>query len=66
MQQGLQLFIAAGHFPGKCHIKQANQEDLIKVDIWQLGMTFFCIVSVLYDFIHFSRHKNIKLFGVCL
>ena len=27
--------------PGKCQIKQAKQEDLMKVDIQQFGMTLF-------------------------
>ena len=27
--------------PGKCQIKQAKQEDLMKVDILQFGMTLF-------------------------
>ena len=30
---------------GKCNIKQAKQEDLRKVDIWQLGITLSCLVN---------------------
>ena len=31
--------------PGKYPIKQAKQEDLLKVDIWQLGITLFCFIN---------------------
>ena len=37
--------MASEQLPGKHHIKQAKQEDLIKVDIWQLGITLFCLVN---------------------
>ena len=39
------LFMAPEQLPGKCQIKQAKQDDLMKVDIWQLGMTLFCLVN---------------------
>ena len=39
MQRGTLLFLVLEQFPGKCDIKQAKQEDPIKVDIWQVGMT---------------------------
>ena len=54
MQRGTPLFMAPEQLPGKCHIKQAKQEDLMKVDTWQLGLTLFCLVNpglnVLFDF----------------
>ena len=31
--------------PGNYHIRQAKQEDLMKLDIWQLGKTLFCLVN---------------------
>lgn len=45
MQRGKLLFIAPEQVPGKCHIKQAEQEDLPRVDIWQLGMTLLRLVN---------------------
>ena len=33
--------MAPEQLPGKCQIKQAKQEDLMKVDIQQFGMTLF-------------------------
>ena len=51
--------------PGKCPIKQAKQEDLQKVDIWQLGITLFCFVNpglnVPFD-IEFDRMTDIPEF----
>ena len=32
--------------PGKYLVKQANHEDLLKVDIWQLGINLFCLVNL--------------------
>ena len=46
MQRGALLFMAPERLFGKCHIKQAKQEDLMKVDIWQLGMTFYSLCSI--------------------
>ena len=43
MQQKYAAFY--GNRAGSCHIKQAKQEDLLRVDIWQLGMTLFCLVD---------------------
>ena len=37
--------MASEQLPGKHHIKQAKQEDLMKVDIWHLGITLFCLVN---------------------
>ena len=45
MQRGTLLFMAPEQLPGKCQIRQAKQEDLMKIDIWQLGMTLFCLVN---------------------
>ena len=45
MQRGTLLFMASEQLPRKHHIKQAKQEDLMKVDIWQLGITLFCLVN---------------------
>ena len=33
MQRGTLLFMAPEQLRGKCHIKQANQEDIMQVDI---------------------------------
>ena len=44
-KQGTLLFMAPQQVPGKCHIKQAKQEDLLTVDIWQFGITLFCLVN---------------------
>ena len=43
MQQKYAAFY--GNRAGSCHIKQAKQEDLLRVDIWQLGMILFCLVD---------------------
>ena len=53
MEHGTLLFMVPEQLLGKCHIKQAKQEDLMQVDMWQLGITLFCIAFVLYDFILF-------------
>ena len=45
MQRGTLLFMVPEQLPGKCQIKQAKQENLMKVDIWQLGMTLFCLIN---------------------
>ena len=57
MQRGTLLFMVSEQLPGKYHIKQAKQEDLIKVDIWQLGITLFCLVNpgLIQDLILRSR-----------
>ena len=39
------FFIAPEQVPGKCHIKQAKQEGLPRVDIWQLSMTLLRLVN---------------------
>ena len=65
MQRGTLLFMASEQLPGKNHIKQAKQEDLMKVDIWQLGITLFCLVNLglnaPFD-IEFERMTNIPEF----
>ena len=38
--------MAPGQLPGKCQVKQAKQEDLMKVDIWQLSMTLLSLVNL--------------------
>ena len=48
IQRGGLLFMALGQLPGKCLIKQANQSDLMEVDIWQFGMTLLCLVNPRY------------------
>ena len=57
--------MAPEQLPGKCPIKQAKQEDLQKVDIWQLGITLFCFVNpglnVPFD-IEFDRMTDIPEF----
>ena len=46
MQHGMYLLVMLPEqLPGKYPIKQAKQEDLLKVDIWQLGTTLFCLVN---------------------
>ena len=45
MQQGKLLFMVPEQLPGKCQIKQARKDDLVNVDVWQLGMTLFCLVN---------------------
>ena len=45
MQRGTLLFMASEQLPGKHYVKQVKQEDLMKVDIWQLGITLFCLVN---------------------
>ena len=40
-QRGTQLLMAPEQLHGKCQIKQAEQDDLMKVDILQFGMTLF-------------------------
>ena len=44
MQRGALLYMAPEQFPGKYHFKQAKQ-DLLKVGIWQTGITLFCLVN---------------------
>ena len=47
MQHGMYLLVMLPEqLPGKYPIKQAKQEDLLKVDIWQLGITLFCLVNL--------------------
>ena len=45
MQCGTLLFMEPEQLPVKYPIKQAKEEDLLKVDIWQLGITLFCLVN---------------------
>ena len=45
MQLGTLLFLGPEQLPGKCQIKQAKQEDLIKVDIWQLCVNLSCLIN---------------------
>ena len=44
IQRGTLLFMAPEQLPGK-NFQHASQEDLIKTDIWQLGMTIFCLLN---------------------
>ena len=45
MQHGKLLLVTPEQLPGKYPIKETNQEDLRKVDIWQLDRTLFCLVN---------------------
>ena len=45
MQHGKLLLVTQEQLPGKYPIKETNQEDLRKVDIWQLDRTLFCLVN---------------------
>ena len=45
IQRGTLLFMVPEQIPGKHPIKHAKQEDLLKVDTWQLGITLFCFVN---------------------
>ena len=62
MQRGTLLFTTSEQLPRKRYIKQEKQEDLKKVDIWQLGITLFSLINpglnAPFD-IEFERMRNI-------
>ena len=45
VQRGTLAFMAPEQLPGKSRLKNAGQQDLYQCDIWQLGMTIFCIMN---------------------
>ena len=45
LQRGTLPFMAPEQLEGPYHIRSASQEDLMAMDIWQLGMTFFCLLN---------------------
>ena len=59
------LLMKPEQIPRQFHIKLAKQEDLIKVDIWHLGMTLFCLINsglnAPFD-VEFSRATDIPGF----
>ena len=65
MQRGALFFMAPEQPSGKCQIIQAKQGHLMKVDIWQLCMTLFCLINpglnAPFD-IEFDRMTNIPEF----
>ena len=60
------LFMVPEQLPGKCHINQVKQEDLMKIDVWQSGMTLLCLVNpglnAQFD-IEFDRMTDIPEFS---
>ena len=65
MQRGTPFFIVPEQFPGKNPIIQAKQEDLLKVDIWEWGMTLLCFVKPVLNApfdTEFDRMTNIPAF----
>ena len=45
VQKGTMGFMAPEQFQGAFRINQANPSQLMKIDIWQLGMTLFCLMN---------------------
>ena len=45
LQHGTLPFMAPEQLEGPYHIRSASQEALMAMDIWQLGMAFFCLLN---------------------
>ena len=45
VRRGTLLFMAPEQLPGYSQISTADQPSLMKIDVWQLGMTFFCLMN---------------------
>lgn len=45
VQRGTSAFMAPEQFPGPLRLHKANQIHLMQIDMWQLGMTIFCLAN---------------------